>query len=302
MRIWVVCPCFFDTASFRRVREEALVALRSAAPNAEVTFVLVDDTAGQDHAVPDVAALPDVQVIAPPYNLGHQGALVYALRRLGDTVRDDDFIVTMDSDGEDQPADLAALLAPLLSDPDNVHKVSLARRTRRHEGLAFKTFYAVFKLVFRTLTGTVIRSGNFVAYRGWLLNEVIHHPHFDHCYSSSFISLPMQTVPVPLARGRRFAGRSHMGFGGLFVHGVRMLMPFGERIAARGIIVSAPILVASVAALIATMVLRANPMWPMFGVCFATLTLGLCVLLFATFSHSKARNLRGLQDGPRPPR
>ena len=296
VRIWIVCPCFLDTASFRRVRDEAAAVLAADAPGAQVTFVLVDDSAGQDPDVAGIATLPDVQVVTPPYNLGHQGALVFALRGLGRVLDDGDYVVTMDADGEDRPHDLGRLLAPLFSDRDNLHKVGLARRTYRSESTIFKVFYAAFKLVFFALTGTVIRSGNFVAYRGWLLKQVIYHPHFDYCYASSFVSLPMKTEPVPLPRGNRYAGRSRMGYMGLFTHGVRMLMPFSERIAVRGMLASTVLLGASVVALAIALPLRWDPRWALFGVFYATLTLGILVLLFATFSQSKAHSLSQLRE------
>jgi hypothetical protein len=278
------------------VREEATAVLRAVVPEAQLTFVLVDDSAGQDPDVAGMATLRDVQIVTPPYNLGHQGALVFALRGLGRALEQDDYVVTMDADGEDRPDDLGRLMAPLLADRDNLHKVSLAHRTQRAESATFKVLYSAFKLVFLALTGTVIRSGNFVAYRGWLLKQVIHHPHFDHCYASSFVSLPMQIALVPLPRGSRYGGQSRMGYMGLFTHGVRMLMPFSERIATRGILASSVLLGVSAMTLAVALARRWDPRWALAGVFYGTLTLGIFVLLFATFSQSKARSLRGLKD------
>src|SRR5256885_4629244 len=72
--------------------------------------------------------------------------------------------------------------------------------------------YSVFKLVFSLLTGASIRTGNFAAYRGWLARNVLFHPHFDNCYSSSLISLNVAVQLVPCERGTRYAGQSRMSF------------------------------------------------------------------------------------------
>jgi polyisoprenyl-phosphate glycosyltransferase len=299
MQLWVACPCFFDTESFLRVRVESELVLRQVfGDGARITFLLIDDTAGQDGAIAALRELSDVEVVTPPYNLGHQGALVYALRGLGHSVNDNDYVVTMDADGEDQPSDIGALLAPLLASPNNLHKVSIARRTKRHESPLFKMFYWAFRTAFRFLTGTVVRSGNFVAYRGWLLRQVIYHPHFDHCYSSSFVSLPMQVELVPLARARRYGGQSRMGYMGLFRHGLRMLMPFSERIATRGIMASLLVLAVSGLGLLLGLVLQWALWPPTLGLFCGALILGFSILLFATFSQTKARSLRGLHDVP----
>ena len=61
------------------------------------------------------------------------------------------------------------------------------------------------------------------------------HPSFDICYSSSLVSLDEALVPVPCARGSRYAGRSASNTLRLFMHGIRMLVPFTDRIAARGL-------------------------------------------------------------------
>ncbi len=296
MKVWIVSPCFFDTASFLRVRDEAKQSLISELPGTELTFVLIDDSAGQDRAVKDVAELEDIRVVRPPYNLGHQGALVFALREMGGVVKEDDLIVTMDADGEDRPQDLGDLIAPLLRNRHNLQKVSIARRTRRSETVLFKVLYSCFKAVFRTLTGTVVRNGNFAAYRGWLLHEVIFHPHFDQCYSASFISLPMQIEMVPLPRGERYGGKSRMGYTNLITHGIRMLMPFSERIATRGMVASAILLCVCAVGLLGSLIVGWPVVVPILGLTCGTLTLGIFVLLFATFSQSKSHTLRRLSE------
>ncbi|MGZ3699884.1 MAG: glycosyltransferase, partial [Bdellovibrionota bacterium] len=266
-------------------------------PAAQIQFCLIDDSAGQDHEISSVSALPDVQLVTPPYNMGHQAAIVLALRSLGTQVDANDVLITMDSDGEDRPGDLPELIRPLLGDRDNIHLISLARRTKRQESVVFKIYYNLFKLLFKSLTGTVIYNGNFVAFRGWLVKELIFHPHFDHCYSSSFISIPLQRRSVPIPRGQRYFGRSHMGFLGLFTHGVRMLMPFSEKIATRGLLANAVLLVTSIIGIGVCFALESR-LLVLFGFLFvlSSLLLGVSLLLFATFSQNKSRSLRGLSD------
>ena len=178
-RLWVVCPCFFDVPSFVRVRSELLEVVAAEQLGARPRFVVVDDTAGRDPGVATLLEHDDTRVLTPPYNLGHQGAIVYALRRLSGEMRAEDLVVTMDSDGQDRPRDLPALLAPLRAQPDNLQLVSVARRTSRVESWPFKVSYFAFRVVFRILTGTVVRSGNFAAFRGRFGQETIFHPHVD---------------------------------------------------------------------------------------------------------------------------
>lgn len=296
-RIWVVCPCFFDVPSFRRVREDTLAAVSTTMPEADVVFVLADDSGRTDPEARALESGPSLRVVSLPYNMGHQGALVYALRMLGGQVHDADYIVTMDSDGEDRPTDIPAMLKPLVEQEDQLSLVALAWRTARQESLTFRAGYTLYRFVFYLLTGKVMKNGNLAAYRGWFLKEVIYHPHFDQCYSSSFISLPLRIHFVPLPRGIRYFGQSRMGYFGLITHGLKMLMPFTERIATRGVIVSGVLAVCSVVLLLAMAAL--SPLLAILAfLCFFAFTLvtGLFVLLFATFSQSKALSLRRLRE------
>ena len=285
-KLWVVCPCYKDVPSFLRLREECA--------GAGAHFVVIDDSAGVDLETQKLAGLPDVTVITAPYNLGHQAAIVFGLRRMRDRIGADDLVVTMDSDGEDKPSDLAALTAPLLAHPTDKFMVCLARRTQRSETLLFKACYAVFRIIFRVATGHVIRNGNFAAFRGLWLQEMIYHPHFDQCYASTFISLPLHTTMVPLARGTRYFGKSKMGMLGLIPHGLRMFTPFTEKIAIRAMLFSGLLLALSLAAGFFAPLPPLYRWLAYFLAMYCVLLFAVAFLLFATFSQTKSRSLRGL--------
>ncbi len=231
---WVLSPMLHDVESYLHVRARTIEAC--AGRDVDLRFVVVDDSAGTDPDIARLTGFGDVEVVVAPFNLGHQRAIVHGLRLLSDRVGDHDLVVTMDSDGEDQPDDVPRLLDALA---DGDHALALARRTQRSESLLFRLMYTVFRLVFRTLTGTTVRSGNFAVQRGSSLRSTIGHPAFDLCYSSSLLALRRPTVMVPCARGDRIAGRSRMNAQSLMAHGVRMLLPFAERIAVRSMMLAA---------------------------------------------------------------
>ena len=108
MNTWIFTPVYKDVRSFRILRERLLEVLGEGA--GEIRFVAIDDSAGQDPEVPALAGLADVTVLQPPFNLGHQRALVYALRKTLPRIADDDAVVTLDADGEDRPEDLPRVL------------------------------------------------------------------------------------------------------------------------------------------------------------------------------------------------
>ena len=234
--IWVVCPMLRDTESFLRLRDEVVDHV-GRNDHRVLRFLVVDDSAGTDDEVVQLKACSDVDLLTPPFNLGHQRAIVYGLRYLAPFVADDDVVVTMDSDGEDRPEDVPRLLQGL--DDDHGTALVLAERTKRTEPIRFRLMYVMFRLFFRVLAGVTVQSGNFAAQRGDSLRVTVQHPSFDLCYSSTLLALRRPTAMVRCARGTRFAGRSRMNTSSLIVHGIRMLLPFGERIAARMLVMAA---------------------------------------------------------------
>jgi polyisoprenyl-phosphate glycosyltransferase len=303
-RLWLVCPLYQDVESFLVVKARLLAILSGLGWEASrIRFVAVDDSAGFDADVGRLGREPNTRVLSPPFNLGHQRAIVFGLRSLRDEFEDSDVIVTLDSDGEDQPEDVPRLLAALEAAPQDLKLMVLALRTRRHESLKFKLLYGLFKLMFITLTGTVVRTGNFAAYRGWTARRALFHPHFDLCYSSSLLGLNRPLVFVPCERGKRIAGHSHMNFLKLLMHGFRMLMPFIDRVAIRALMVFSAVLAAGIAFAAIVLGLRLFtkvpvPQWTTYGVLMVLLlslvAIGNFVILFALFSQSQGVGLASL--------
>lgn len=234
--IWVVSPMLHDTEAYLRVCSEVRSAVAAAGDTRALRFLVVDDSAGTDADVGRLAEHGDVEVLTPPFNLGHQRAIVHGLRHLAPQLADDDVVVTMDSDGEDQPADVPRLLEAL---QQSGAALVLAQRTKRSEPVLFRVLYILFRVFFRLIAGITVLSGNFAGQRGDSLKATVHHPSFDLCYSSTLLALRRATVTVPCARGHRFSGRSRMNTSSLIAHGIRMLLPFTERIAARMLVAAA---------------------------------------------------------------
>ncbi len=99
MKLSIVIPFFNEEENAEMVLREA----RAAQPDAEI--IAVND--GSTDRTPEIiAALPDILLITFPRNLG-QSAALYA----GIVNATGDFIVPMDGDGQNDPADIQHLLA-----------------------------------------------------------------------------------------------------------------------------------------------------------------------------------------------
>jgi polyisoprenyl-phosphate glycosyltransferase len=303
---WIVTPVYRDVRSFVLLRRRLTEVLaESDMGRGSTEFVVIDDTAGQDPEIDELRGLTDVTVLEPPFNLGHQRAIVYALREILPEVADDDVIVTLDADGEDQPEDLPRLLAPLQGPSGLVQEVALARRTKRKESLGFKLMYLLFRLLFRALTGTTVRSGNFAAMPGSVARKALLHPTFDLSYSSAILALDLPIEFVPCERGERYEGKSKMTFGRLSMHALRMLMPFTDRIAIRALAVFVFFLVLGIGLALAVGCIRLFTDWTipdwasltvLGSLIVSLIALGNFVTLFVLFSQTRAVSLANIEN------
>ena len=295
---WFVLPVYYDVASFKEVQN---LILRDF-PQSQ--FVILDDSAGQDKDIDSIRTDPSVTVIQPPFNLGHQRGLVFALRQMANQIGPTDIVVTLDSDGEDRPEDIADLFDTITQAHSPEHTVAVVERSKRRESLSFKLFYFFFKMGFYWLTGQVIRSGNFAAYHGSFLKKYINHPYFDLCYSSTLISLKINRLVIKKPRGVRLQGQSKMNLVSLIMHGIRMLMPFIDRIAIRSLIAFAGLFMLSGIFAVSVICIRlftdwAIPGWASYLVTISMLAslvnLGNFLVLFSIFSQSQGLAMQRLE-------
>lgn len=264
-----------------------------------VFVVAVDD--GSVRQPLDVASLQeagvDGVVIRLTRNVGHQRAIAIGLSYVAEEMPDAPRVVTMDSDGEDVPQSILELMVRLESaDVD----VVVARRKKRTETMRFRLFYAVYKALFRILTGRQIDFGNFMAFKMPALMRITHMQEVWIHVAGCVLTSKLRIAKCALDRGTRFSGSSKMNFGGLVLHGFRALMIFAEDVLVRVGLFCLAVAALSLLGVVSTIVLKllgfATPGW------FST-ALGLLILiLFQTGALTLITLMfTGLVKGVSPP-
>jgi glycosyltransferase involved in cell wall biosynthesis len=194
-------------------------------------------------------------------NMGHQRAIAVGVSYVAAHLETESLIV-MDSDGEDTPQSIPALLERLRrGDVDAV----FARRRKRTETLKFRAFYTVYKLIFKLLTGRTIAFGNFSALGPIAIRRIAAMQEAWVHYAASLLVSKLRIGEVPTDRGRRYAGKPHMNFTSLSLHGLRSIMVFAEDVLVRVGLFSVIFAVAATGMLGAAVVLKiigyATPGW-----------------------------------------
>lgn len=221
-RIAVIAPCYNEEGVITRFLDELSPCLSSS--DAQLEIVLVDDGSsdatvanalewGKSNSTP-------LQVIRLSRNSGHQNAIAAGVR----IAYEQGFsgAVVMDSDGEDDPSVIPAMLS--FKDAEVIQ----ITRGKRSEGLLFRLGYFFYKILFRWLTGKRIDFGNFSfisrrAMQAVASESFIHYP--------AFLSrLNFKKGYIKADRKTRIGGQSKMGFSGLALHGIRALAEFSEEL------------------------------------------------------------------------
>jgi hypothetical protein len=205
-----------------------------------------------DLVLTDDSCTESIELIHLAVNLGHQRAIAVGLCVIAGT-DDIDGVLVMDGDGQDRPADIAALLAANLHNPT---RVVLAQRTRRSEPGLFRLWYWLYKLLFRALTGQAISFGNFCIIPRAAVEGLVRMPELWNNLAASIMRSRLPYLTVPTVRGTRFAGPSKMGLVSLIVHGLSAMSVHIETIFARLLLAAASIGSVAVFGILAVGVIR----------------------------------------------
>jgi hypothetical protein len=267
----VVTPVFEDVEASAR-----LFAELNALFGADLFVVAVDD--GSVRQPLPLANLTKAGaqgvVIRLRRNVGHQRAIAIGLAYVADHLHPHQLVVVMDSDGEDLPGTIPALLQAL--EPGQIDVV-VAQRRQRVETLWFKGFYAVYKRVFAVMTGRAISFGNFIALTPAAVRRLVAMQELPIHAAATVLASKLRLRFTELDRGPRYAGQSKMNFVGLVLHGFKALMVFAEDVLVRvGIACAAIAVLAFLGATLAVvlkLVGMSTPGW-------FSIALGILVLIF----------------------
>jgi hypothetical protein len=267
----IVTPVYEDVEASTRLFKELAAEFEQG-----VFVVAVDD--GSVNQPLDIASIKQASIngiiLKLRRNVGHQRAIAIGLGYVCEHLHDNQTVVIMDSDGEDLPSTIPRLLARLK--PDDVDIV-VAQRKSRVESLRFKTFYLVYKRLFKFMTGRAISFGNFMALTPSAVRRLVVMQELSIHVAGSVLASKLRTVTCSLKRGPRYAGQSKMNFVGLALHGFKGLMVFAEDVLVRvGIactIIASLSVVGAIAAITLKIIGISTPGW-------FSVALGILVLMF----------------------
>ena len=227
----IVIPIFNDWSAVSLLLATLDTVLAEASLSARV--VIADDGSttqpGEAFARDNYAAL-DVDVLTLRRNMGHQRAIAIALAFVCDRLKPAAVLV-MDGDGEDAPQDVPRLIARLLETRGEC--IVFAERSRRSEGVLFRVFYNLYRLIHWLLTGIPVRVGNFSVIPGRQLERLVVVSELWNHFAAAVFKARLPRTSISTVRARRLSGQSSMNYVALIGHGLSALSVHAELIGVR---------------------------------------------------------------------
>ncbi|NUQ61353.1 MAG: glycosyltransferase [Pirellulales bacterium] len=234
-RVVICIPVFNDWQATGQLIDR-LDEVAASLPD-PILVVLVDDgstSRPSEIVAREPRALEGVCLLTLRRNVGHQRAIALGLAFICERIACREVLV-MDGDGEDPPEAVPKLLRQ--SRQCSSPAIVFAKRGKRNEPYWFRMGYQAYRLVHYVLTGRTVDVGNFSVIPFPLLRRLMSVSELWNHYAAAVFHarLPVETVPVD--RGQRLGGQSHMNLVSLVVHGLSAISVFGDTVGVRILVV-----------------------------------------------------------------
>lgn len=229
--IYCLAPVFNDWESFSILIDNIKSLQKKHSDQYIFSIISINDGSTEEVAITSSESEMEILVLNLKVNVGHQRAIAVGLQYIYNEINNADFVVVMDSDGEDNPDDIVALLDSSKHHKDS--KIIFAQRKKRQESTFFKIGYFFYKYLFYFLSGQKISFGNFSLIPKKLLGKVVHQNNIWNHYSGGIIQSKIPFDKVQIDRGKRYKGVSKMNFNSLILHGLSSISVYFDFLSLR---------------------------------------------------------------------
>ena len=232
MKIKVLIPLYDDWQSLQKLIENIDYQIRDI--DHIISIVVIND--GSNEKAPDnfpnYSKINSIKIINLKENVGHARSIATGLKFI---LENDnfDYVIPMDSDGEDRPEEIKDLIKKI--EPKSDLPI-VCERVKRSEGFFFKFCYFLHKLTTFTFTGRSIRFGNFTCLPKEIVKSMTNEKATWSSFSGALSKIAKIKIGVPSERGTRYFGPSKMSFKNLIIHSLSIIAVFKFNVLIRSIL------------------------------------------------------------------
>ena len=232
MKIKLLIPLYNDWQSLLKLLENIDHQINNLDYNISIVVVNDGSTENTPNNFPDYSKIHSIKIINLKANVGHARSIATGLKFILEK-NDFDYIIPMDSDGEDRPEEIKDLINKIEPEAD---LPIVCERVKRSEGIFFRSCYFLHKLITLTFTGRSIKFGNFTCLPKEVVKSMINEKATWSSFSGSLSKISTIKIGVPSERGTRYFGPSKMSFKNLIIHSLSIIAVFKISVLIRSIL------------------------------------------------------------------
>ena len=229
MKIKILVPVYNDWQSLSQLMREINNLIIT--PDFQISIIIVNDASNHDRKDEnnDLKNINSIKILNMKKNQGHARCIATGLKYIYEK-EDFDYIIQMDGDGEDRPAEIKEFLKQI---NNSNNKAIVGERIKRSENLLFKICYQIHKLITLTFTGKSIKFGNFTCLPKSIVEKMVNEKATWNSFSGSLKKIENDIISVPSVRGIRYFGPSKMKFKDLIKHSLSIVSVFRKTVLIR---------------------------------------------------------------------
>ena len=221
-KIILLLPVYNDWESLIKVLDEINSIIQNI-KNYEFNCLIVNDCSSvESPKIIKPKNFNSLRIINMKKNKGHARCNAFGLRYINLNEKYD-YVIVMDSDGEDRPVEISSLINKIGNEPETS---VVAKRIKRSEGPIFQTLYHVHKLITFIFTGKKINFGNYTCLTKKDVNILSDKASLWSSFSGSVKKNLTSLNEVDSTRGLRYFGPSKMSLFNLAIHSFSIIAVF----------------------------------------------------------------------------
>ncbi len=221
-KIVILMPVYNDWESLIKLLKEINLVIQEI-KNYSFSGIIINDFSTDNK--PNIIKpqnLKSLKIIDMKKNQGHAKCNASGLRYMN-SHEEYDYVILMDSDGEDRPPEIKELINKISDNPNNS---VVAKRVKRSEGLLFQTLYQLHKLLTIIFTGKNVNFGNYSCLTKKDVNVISEKASIWSSFSGTLKKNISNLKEINSIRGIRYFGPSKMSLFNLAIHSLSIIGVF----------------------------------------------------------------------------
>jgi len=224
--IFILLPLYNDWASLAKLINKIKVKVKQ---KIKIKLLIVNDRSFKKCKInyKTNKLISIIKIVNLKKNIGHDRAIISGLYYLIKKNIIFDSVITMDSDGEDDPKYLSQIINMNHKNPNDI---IICKRAKRNESLAFRMLYYIHLIFTFFFTYKWLNHGGYNLLPKKTILTLLKSKTIWGNYSASIERLKIKKKFIKTNKGKRYFGPSQTSFLKLFFHSLNIMTVFKEKI------------------------------------------------------------------------